>query len=54
VHESFHFTINADGSLTAFLDRLRVECKCCSAIALAGFRGIPVGWMDPFARLKRL
>lgn len=54
MQESFHFTINADGSLTVFLDRLRVECKWGSAMALAGFRGIPVGWRDPFACLKRL
>ena len=54
MHESFHFTINANASLTAFVDHLKVGCKWGSAMALAGFRGIPVGWMDPFACLKRL
>jgi hypothetical protein len=27
VHENFHFTINRNGSLTAYVDNLRVDCK---------------------------
>ena len=27
VHENFHFTINANGSLTAFFDHFNAECK---------------------------
>jgi hypothetical protein len=27
LHENFHFTINANGEVTAFVDNFRVECK---------------------------
>jgi len=27
VHETFHFTINANGNVTAFVDHFSVDCK---------------------------
>jgi hypothetical protein len=27
VHENFHFTVNADGTVTANIDNLSAECK---------------------------
>jgi hypothetical protein len=27
VHETFHFTINANGTMTAFVDNFKIECK---------------------------
>jgi hypothetical protein len=30
VHETFHYTVNANGSVTAYLDNFSVECKAVS------------------------
>ena len=27
IHENFHFTVNANGEVTAFVDNIRIECK---------------------------